>query len=91
VLGVPLFCSRSTKANGMGTRVDLRANFSVAHLSPAQRVVNLLLNAAMQWVGVAVSDGANMYPGWRFENAPNNAPFGDRGGVGRGNARQLRG
>jgi hypothetical protein len=53
VLGVPLFCSRSTKANGMGTRVDLRANFSVAHLSPAQRVVNLLLNAAMQWVGVA--------------------------------------
>jgi len=35
VLGVPLFCSRSTKANGMGTRVDLRVNFSVAPLSPA--------------------------------------------------------
>ena len=35
----------------------------------------------------AVSDGANMYPGWRFENVPNTAPFGDRGWVGRGNAR----
>jgi hypothetical protein len=38
-----------------------------------------------------VSDGANMYPGWRCETVPNTAPSGDRDGVGRGNARWLRG
>jgi hypothetical protein len=38
-----------------------------------------------------VSDDANMYPGWRFENVATLVPFEGRGGVGRGNARKLRG
>jgi transcriptional regulator with XRE-family HTH domain len=42
-------------------------------------------------MSIPVSDDANMYPGWRFENVATLVPFEGRGGVGRGNARKLRG